>query len=211
MWGFLIVDSIAVVANQFLGFMFTLEFREFQQYSMRLWHINIKPLFYISLGFSYSMSLCCLAILIYRTAKSTSLYRGKYLYILLIFSIMLASNVASFTFDFPFDISVIVLGIQGIVISYFSLYSVQKSVITNTNAFVVDDMNSGVLCFDVDNRCISSNKKAREFFQVIDKDDTEKFESYLHELQEKYPDGVPAYEQWEDVFVIEGERRFFFL
>jgi len=106
---------------------------------------------------SYVMYSYALVILIINIAKTAKLYREKFVVILIT---LLAAGIAQFMFIFsrtPIDKSVILHGIFGLVVYYFSIHYRPLKLLDAVLSTVASDMNDAVYVFDADNKCVWAN------------------------------------------------------
>lgn len=67
--------------------------------------------------------------------------------------------------------------IAAVFISYCAVSFMPNGLVEKTLSLVVDDMNSGIICFDFQGKCIYANELARDLFETGD--DIKIFEKYL--------------------------------
>ena len=76
--------------------------------------------------------------------------------------------------------------------------------VEKTLSLVVDDMNSGIICFDFQGKCIYANQLARDLFEV--QDDIRIFEKYLPIwLERRHMDGEEA-SVWTEGHIYKDEE-----
>lgn len=138
---------------------------------------GFKVSFYLHLAFSYIMVICIIAVMVRKILTVPKFYRKKYSIILGTFVFVIMLNAIFVGTDEPFDISIPFYMIEAVFISYYALSFMPKGLIEKTLSLVVDDMNSGIICFDFQGKCIYANGLAKDLFETGD--NIKIFEKYL--------------------------------
>ena len=127
----------------------------------------------VHLSLSYALVLLTLLCLVKKTIISPELYRIKYLASLILISIVVIVNSFYVLFEIPLDFSVILYGLVCVSIYYFSFKYVPKYLQRKSIGCVIENMNSGILIFDIDDRCIFINDCIRKLCEVKANQDPE--------------------------------------
>lgn len=152
---------------------------------------NFKPLFYLHLAFSYLMVALVILSMIKKIWDVPRFYRKKYGIILFTLVFVIILNGAYICMAVPLDISIPLYVLEAFFISYYAINFMPEGIVEKTLSLVVDDMNSGIICFDFQGRCIYANQLARDLFEV--QDDIRIFEKYLPIwLERRHMDGEEA-------------------
>lgn len=138
---------------------------------------DFEAVFYMHLGFSYIMVAAIIAVMVRKIITVPKFYRKKYSIVLSTFVIEIFLNASFVGTDLSFDISIPFYIIEALFISYYAVSFMPKGLVEKTLSLVVDDMNSGIICFDFQGRCIYANELARDLFETGD--DIKIFEKYL--------------------------------
>lgn len=121
----------------------------------------------IHLAIDYIAVMIALVFIIYSIKRSYSFYRMKYVIILSVLLIVVILNVAYMMFALPLDASVIFYALAGTLI-YVSIQKlVPYSLMTSSIGRAVDDMNEGLILFDISDNCIYANAFAKNRFEII--------------------------------------------
>lgn len=127
----------------------------------------------VHLSLSYVLVLLTLICLVQKTILSPSLYRIKYWDFLILISIVVITNSFYVMFELPVDFSVIFYGLVCVSIYYFSFNCIPKYLQRKSIACVIENMDSGILIFDIDDRCIFINDHVRRLCEVKANQDPE--------------------------------------
>jgi len=160
------LDSIALLLNTF----FEHEFYVFakRDFSEAVFY-QTRPFFpfYLHLAIDYFAIIIAFVFILYRIARSYSFYRTKYIIIMSVLLLVVVLNVIYMMFELPLDSSVIFYALAGTLI-YFSIQIfVPKSLMKSSIGRVVDDMNEGLILFDIADNCIYANEYSRQRFGII--------------------------------------------
>ena len=127
--------------------------------------------YYLHLSLDYVIIVLSLSILIHRIFISHSLYRTRYVMIFSILLLIVFLNIIYMTLDLVLDASVIFYGVEYALI-YFSLrIFVPRTLMMTSIGRAVDDMNEGLILFDIYDNCIYANSFAQKYFNI----DTESY------------------------------------
>lgn len=133
--------------------------------------------FYMHLGFSYIIVIAIMAVMVRKIMTVPEFYRKKYSIVLSTFLTVIFLNAIFVCTDLSFDISIPFYMIVAVFISYYAVSFMPNGLVEKTLSLVVDDMNSGIICFDFQGKCIYANELARDLFETGD--DIKIFEKYL--------------------------------
>lgn len=204
---FVVLDSVSLAANAFAGHMFALERAVYNDSGLLYWSAEFFPLHYWHLGLCYAMALLILAILVFKIILSPKQYRKMYAYTLTAFGIVIAINAVCYTMDLPYDFSLLFYALLALFICYFTIYATPKGLVTDTMVSVVEDINNGIVCFDLRGKCVYANSKAREMLKIDGRSGDDKAEEHYRSILKKHPIPAGDYEQWEEISETDGEER----
>ena len=202
--GISLVDIISLIVNVKYKFYFDITKASVFNSDSYFWHITYSEFYVYSFIISFVFMLTCLGILIYKTIKSPTLYKSKYNIILVLFSFAMVLNFFSSIAGAMVDYSILMYGGLAIAICYYSLFYFPKDLIHKTNEFVIEEITSAVLCFDIENKCIFTNKKANSYFDDGNKVSFEKIEAFNEKIMGRINKNE-EYCQWEDTIVNDGQ------
>ena len=129
-------------------------------------HVTNRLGYQIHLVISYILLFYIIILLIHKLYFSPEIYRKKYYIVGAILLAVVVTNAAFVFTNQPYDVSMLLFAIGGLLIYYYSLIYIPNELLDNTLSMVVQGMNNAVILFDVDENCIYHNQKAETFFQV---------------------------------------------
>lgn len=131
-------------------------------------------------------------------------YRKKYGVVLFTLAFVIVLNAMYIYSAIAVDISIPLYVLEAFLISYYALNFMPEGLVEKTLSLVVDDMNSGIICFDFQGKCIYANQLARDLFEV--QDDIRIFEKYLPIwLERRHMDGEEA-SVWTEGHIYKDEE-----
>lgn len=158
-----LLDALSMILNIFTGFAF--EITPFLlDGKFYCWNFKYHIAFFAHLGFCYVLSALIFYGLLKKTIITNKFYRLKYAALFTVFALVVLLNVYWIQSDRRIDISVLFYGIFGALATYFSFFSEPKNVESRMLRLVTENINNGVLCFDLNKKCIYANKIATQFF-----------------------------------------------
>lgn len=165
---FILIDTIIFLFNPWTNFAisyspFFLNNELYLIYHPKLW-------FDIHLLACYGMILIFILAFADKAYHTPKEYRIKYtMHLLLILSIVLI-NAFFLLFKFYIDFSIVTYGLAAIGIYFFTYEFTPTKVIYNANALIVENMRSGVLLFDFEQKLVTANPIAMEICNLTSSD-----------------------------------------
>lgn len=167
----LIFDSLSLLTNVFSGLAFSIvPFAPNGKFFC--WNYQYHLGFFIHLAFCYFLVALIFYLFIRKITMTKKFYRSSYLSMFLVFLLVIVLNAFWLSLDDNFDISVFLYGAFAVLATYYSFYSQPRKVEEKILGLVTENMSNGVLCFDLNKKCIYANKSAGNFFE--EKSDAEK-------------------------------------
>ena len=157
--------------------------------------------------FVYAFAVMTLLLLFYEIYKAARIYVKQYYAILYCFLFTIATNVVYEILDLEFDYSVLFYGIIAEAIYYFTFRYVPKGLVEKTLVMVVQNFSDGVVCMDINGRCVYVNVYARQVFHV-DKDIREIENYYRSWKGDRKPEEIEEC-SWQGETEINGKQNFF--
>ena len=148
-----IADGISLTINVLIKHAYTLGISVF--YGDLFYNYDyIGITFVFHMFFSYIIVLIIMILLIKKFLGVPDFYKKKYGVVLGTFvSIILLNAVYVFT-NIPIDISLPTYALAALFLTYFSLYYMPVGLVEKTLLLVIADINSGLVCFDFNGKCI---------------------------------------------------------
>ncbi len=170
-------DSISLLVNTWTQHLFTLE--PYYINGLLYWHLKMKFMHYLHLLDCYIIVTVSFVNLIKYAIITPSYYKSKYIGIIIAYLVVLIVNFTCYSLDLPVDYSVLLYAILAGFITYFSIYSVPKLIISNLLVSIYDSIKDIVLGFNSKGEFLYGNKKAKKLFVYEGKFDNLIVEEYL--------------------------------
>ena len=162
------LDSLVLIVNIFREIAVHYVEREtvISHYSYQM-----KPLYYVHLGFTYLLVVLCLAILIFKSMKTPREYRKQYLLIVMAIGVVVVVNAV---FLYPEDLSrsytLVDYSIMGYSVGLYLMYWAafeyrEKNMLKALSMTVFENIGQGIVLFDYEDKLIMRNRKADRIFQ----------------------------------------------
>lgn len=161
----IVLDAADLMLNIYSEKLFTMYAMELSDGSIAYQTVPM-PLFNVHLFLCYLPIVVGMGAVFISTLKSHSFYKAKYFTIFSIIIIIVILNVFYMTLSLPFDWSVLLYGVAGFLLFYFSNYYIPRRLMNNTLRLAVDSMKEGLFLYDAERNCIYINKTARETFGI---------------------------------------------
>ena len=124
-------------------------------------------LFYVHLALCYFMVLLSFMFIIHKVATTYGIYRRQYVLILFVLLVVVLLNLLYIALALVLDASVIFYGFAGSFI-YLSITSlVPKALMNSSIVMAINDMNEGLILFDINQNLIYTNAYAINKFKHI--------------------------------------------
>lgn len=163
-----------------------------------------RPMYTFHLLFVYAMGIFVLLVLLIKTSRTIKLYHKKYTVVIWSYVCILAVNIGyRFIEGLSIDLSPIFYMGLALAIGYFTLFYVPKGIVAKLLAFSVEDMESGILCFDMEGKCVYANNEIKAIFQSGD--DVTVMERFFKEWKGERADSELTECIWQEKQEAEGE------
>ncbi len=161
------IDNVSMLANIFFHHAYTLE-KVGMMDGHNTYDYVPTVFFWIHYGFILLLVFLSINTLIFKAMKSPRPYRGKYLLIIAVISLVFLMNVVKMYLHMEVDISVFGYAIASIGIYYSSMIFIPQQFLNRSLQFVGEDMLDMIIILDLENTCIYANKAARKYFSMND-------------------------------------------
>lgn len=155
----------------------------------------------------YGMTIMILVALLISIIRTPRIYRRKGIAVLYSFIVVIAANVCYRLFDLLFDFSLVFYGVIGMSVYYFSLRYVPKRLVERMLAHVVRNMQDGILCFDMDGKCLYANTLSMQ--AVHAGGEMSAVEAYYRALSHDFDMLEMTDYEWNTDTDIDGEMHYF--
>ncbi|MCR5687910.1 MAG: response regulator [Lachnospiraceae bacterium] len=158
-------DTVSIFANPFLkNHFYIIETKD--ALGTVFYQTGFNRMYYLHLEIDYLAVATAFLFIIIAIMKTYSLYRVKYVMILSVLLLVVVLNFIYMRFQLLLDASVVFYAVAGTLI-YFSIRSfVPRTLLISSTGRAVDDMNEGLLLFDISSSCIYANAFARNRFGI---------------------------------------------
>ncbi len=126
-----------------------------------------NAMYYIHLYLCYVLLASCFIMLIYKTAVSPSIYKIRYISMIMLITLGVVLDAVFLIYKTAFDFSILAFGLIGIGIYYVAMFYVPHTLKINTLSLVADKMKNGLVIFDADDNCIYMNDFIKSTFCSI--------------------------------------------
>ena len=127
---------------------------------------GFNQMYYVHLAVDYIAIIIAFLFIILRILRSYSLYRIRYVIILSVLILVVILNVIYMAFSMLLDASVVFYAVAGTLIYLSITIFVPKSLLVSSIGRAVDDMNEGLVIFDIYENCIYANAFAINRFNL---------------------------------------------
>ncbi len=134
------------------------------------YHTDFEVPYYIHLAIDYLFLVVVLASFVIRISKVYSMYRVKYAMILGVLLFVILMNVVYMAFGLNFDGSVVFYAVAGTLITFSITIFVPRTLMRASIGRAIDDMNEGLILFDLSRNCIYANEYAKKRFDIDEKE-----------------------------------------
>lgn len=161
-----VCDTISIFLNLVLGHQFSVYKLEFEgefyyQYTYSWPYILHLILDYAVIGIGF-------ITIVIAMFKSVSFYKIKYICVFSVVSVLIALNMVYLAFSMPLDWSVTFYAFGSMLIYYYSIHYTPQNLIGSAIKRATNEMNEGLIMFDLDNNCIYINEFIRKYFGIMD-------------------------------------------
>ena len=157
------IDTIAIFANLWHDFMFSLYFARFgHDYYLR-YIPSIFLLFHVA--FSQFLFIVSFSIILRRIIREPPLMRVKYYSILTFLFAIEVANLLYFCLNFPFNFTIFVYAICFVLTYHIVTKFVPDKLIQKTLGLVANNLKSGIILLDNEKKCIYVNSFIKKTFK----------------------------------------------
>ena len=161
-WLFLFtLDALSFLLNPFFHHEFELSRLFVNKDVFLCWTPRFFWPFQIHLGLCYILSALIFIVLGIKIWQTNRFYRYKYIITIAIFFIVLLINAFFLWLDTYLDFSILLYSVFSIICSYFTIYATTKRVQNTMLQQLSETINIGIFVFNLDRKCIFSNKTAK--------------------------------------------------
>ncbi|MCR5595367.1 MAG: response regulator [Lachnospiraceae bacterium] len=161
----MILDTVSISLNLFFEHVFYI-YQSTDGSGAIFYQTGFKIPYYIHLAIDYTALVIALFAIIYKIIRTQSIYRAKYTIILSVLMLVVLLNVMYMAFGLLLDSSVIFYAVAGTLIYFCIRILVPRSIMNITMGRALDDVNEGLILFDLNDDCIYANAFSRQRFNI---------------------------------------------
>ena len=202
------IDGLLLIVNLFVKIMFRAE--PIPDNAGKLFHhvADRGIAYYYHLLLVYFMVMLITSVLARKIISSPRIYKVKYAGILLVLFITLCTHALSLNRSLKFDYSVVFYPVLAFMVCFFSLVYIPRGLLESLLFFTIAGMKDGIICMDIDGRCVYANNTARSFCE--DGNDLGAIEKQVQTwLEEQEITDAIEKKQWESQKTVSGSERYY--
>ncbi|MCM1506153.1 MAG: bifunctional diguanylate cyclase/phosphodiesterase [Ruminococcus flavefaciens] len=170
------------------------------------WQVSDRSfLFLCHLVLLYTFIIVSLIALIRKATVIPAVYKMKYVGISLILSAVIFFNMSFLNLNFRFDYSLLCYTLMVFAVYYFTVLYIPSGLMEKLLFFTIANMKDGIICLDIDGRCVHSNKNANNYCDAYNNPQVVEQQA-LEMYNENVPEGRSEF-TWETVRRYEGEMH----
>lgn len=152
---------LMMILNPFLNITYLVSEAE-DPFGNTFFYISDFNFFYIvHILFVFATISLTVWILTRKTGLSPGIYKFKYASIVTAICFVVSAHALYMKLGFTLDYSLMFYAVVSVVIFYFSLVYVPRGLMERFLFFTIANMDDGIICLDIDGKCIHANKPAR--------------------------------------------------
>lgn len=155
-----LADSLMMIILQANGKL--LDMSERHIFSGNVWSVKLFWPYYIHTAFCYFNMIIAVIIVLWRRSKEPGFYKNRYMAIVISLIAAVVVNALCYSLDFSIDLSIILYSFVALVVCISTMYIIPHKLRERTLNGVMEDMNSGICCFDINEKCVYVNVRLIE-------------------------------------------------
>ena len=186
----LLFDSASMIMNPFFFHVFSCK-KVITDDGELYYRINSYFPYTVHLTLCYVLLAVTFGILIYKTANCSVLYKGKYISVLVVLSVIILLDAVYVFFDGVIDISILGFAFGGLILYYLTVIYIPRGALDRMLSIVVHDMKDSIMIFDTVGNCLHVNENARQWLIAEGKVPSDHlFESWYQRKGQFYPENT---------------------
>ena len=163
----MITDALLIMTNPFLHLHFDI-YEKIVPSGVVFYQTSFHPLYYVHLAIDYVSIIVTVMLMVYRIFKSYDMYRMKYIMILSVLLLVVVLNILYMALSLVLDASVIFYAVAATLVYFCIARFVPKRLMSDSIGRAVNDMNEGLILFDINNECIFANAFSKKRFDITE-------------------------------------------
>lgn len=204
-----LADCVFMMINPFFRIVYNCELVQ-DRFSDGFYQVTDRKFLYLyHLIVVYTVVVISLATLIRKTAYSPKVYKIKYAGPTVVICGILAAHVAFLNFNFKFDYSLLFYAVIAFAVFYFSLFYIPRGLMEKLLFFTIANMKDGIICIDIDGKCVHSNKNANIYCDAYNNPQAVEQQAKIM-FDENVPEGSTE-ASWQSVRRVDGQMHYYTL
>lgn len=159
------LDAILMIFNCFKPIVFQCELIK-DRVGDLLWHVDEREFLYnYHVAFTFIVGIVAMIDLIRKISRSPKIYKVKYAVILILACIIMTVHATYLQFDYRIDYSLFWIAIIAFAVFYYSMIYVPHGLIDRLMYFTIANMQDGIICLDLQEKCVHANQAAKTYCQ----------------------------------------------
>lgn len=179
-----LADSLQLLANPLLHHAYTV--RLTVQDGDNFWIYDSLVPFRLHLAWCYVLVAVIVAVLVEKHVTSPKMYRGKYLNIIWMLSLVVVLDAIHMFTQSAIDFSLLGFPVAAVAIYYYTIEYVPRTLVGRTLSLTADDMMDGVVIADCDNNAIYANERVLKIMGLDALEPTEYYGRFCAWCREHY-------------------------
>jgi diguanylate cyclase (GGDEF)-like protein len=198
------VDAVLMIVNVFVPIMFTTEQIDDGSGNLYFCISQRMPLYSYHVIFIYAAVALTIMVFVMKARKTPRIYRVKYLTVIVTLVCAIGVHIAYMFTDLALDYSLLIYALIAVSVFYFTLFFVPAGLMESLLAYVVVNMKDGIMCIDIEGRCVYSNQLIKDLFQT-----EEEINSFYSDFTSIKGRNLNAEFSWHENRTIDGETHYF--
>lgn len=173
-----------------------------------MWQVaDRKFLFLCHLILLYTSIIISLITLVRKATIVPAVYKMKYVGISVIFGAVIFFHLSFLNLSFRFDYSLYFYSLMALAVYYFTVLYIPRGLMEKLLFFTIANMNDGIICIDIDGKCVHSNKNANNYCDAYN--NPLLIEEQAAEMLNKNVPADSSEFTWETMRRFEGEMHYY--
>lgn len=204
-----LADCVFMMINPFVRIVYDCELVQ-DKFTSGFYQVTDRKFLYLyHLIVVYTVVVIALATLIKKAVCSPTVYKIKYAGPTVVICGILAVHISFLNFDFKFDYSLLFYALIAFAVFYFSLFYIPRGLMEKLLFFTIANMKDGIICIDIDGKCVHSNKNANIYCDAYNNPQAVEEQAKIM-FDENVPEGSTE-ASWQSVRRVDGEMHYYTL
>lgn len=199
---FLVLDSISMILNCWFNHTYDVVWAEWYN-GWYYWKLDFYPLHNLHLLFCYVFVLATFVILIKEIVTMPSMYKTRYIAIMVMYLIVIIANMVCYRINLPVDVSIVLYALLTAFVCYYSNFLIPRALVAYSLRNFNHSIDDAIICFDINNLCLYSNPAAERLFGEDGVFNPREAELFRKRITEKFG-GVEQFISDDEVFKLES-------